>query len=105
MRRVYSDFNLSLLVLLANELELAGIPHEVRNQYSGGALGEVPMMEAMPELCVADSDYVRAETLIQQYLAAQETSDEWQCSQCGEMLGGQYNQCWQCGQVRDDCVI
>ena len=78
-----------------------GIACLVRNRYLGGAIGELPLNEAWPEIWVIESaDVAAAENLIAAALAPAEDRGVWHCSQCAERIEGQFDQCWQCGGVR-----
>jgi hypothetical protein len=89
--------------LLKERLAAEGIVCLVRNDELSTALGEIPFVECYPELWVVDDEvYPRARLLLDQWLndlAPAEAS--WQCSRCGEILEGQFESCWQCGQGKN----
>jgi len=97
LKRVFSSHNITAVHHARNVLDAAGIRTMVRNQYLAGAMGELPPAECHPELWVLDdADAWRAEQL----LSSPPTPDiGWKC-QCGETLGGQFTQCWNCGAYR-----
>ncbi len=83
---------------LESILQSAGVECLVRNRYLGGAIGELPLNEAWPEIWVVDADDEnRARRLIDAALEPQPRRSEWRCGQCGEVSEGQFRQCWQCG--------
>jgi hypothetical protein len=97
MKRVYSSYNLALLHHTRNLLEAEGVETEVRNQYLASAMGELPPAECQPELWVLrDEDAARAEEILRR---PQVRGPDWRCS-CGETLGAQFGQCWNCGSLR-----
>lgn len=96
MKRVFRAASLVQVGHARNILLTAGIVSEMRNQYSAGALGDLPMMETWPELLVDDTD----ESAAMRALARAETptsGQSWTCPQCGELLEPQFTGCWRCG--------
>jgi hypothetical protein len=73
----------------------------VRNDELSTALGEIPFVECYPELWVVDDEvYPRARLLLDKWLGEQEEPrGSWQCA-CGELLEGQFETCWKCGNER-----
>jgi hypothetical protein len=97
VKRVFSSYNLQIVHHAKNLLEAAGIRAIVRNEFLSSGMGELPPAECQPELWVLDArDYERAEALI---LKRHDGGPDWRCA-CGEMLGGQFTQCWHCGALR-----
>jgi hypothetical protein len=97
LKRVFVGETLTDVGLFKQLLEHEGLDCYVRNEQLGGALGEVPFLECMPELWVLrDSDAGRAAALI---AAAQApvAAEAWVCSNCGEQNEAQYAACWRCG--------
>ena len=81
-----------------NLLEAEGIPCEIRNEFLGGILGEMPFAETWPQLWVInDLDFDRARQLIDAGVADESPSDSWRCRKCGETNEGQFAACWSCG--------
>ncbi len=81
-----------------NVLEAEGIPTQIRNEFAGGVLGEVPFHETWPQLWVVnDLDYDRAKQLIDGSALDESPTDAWNCRQCGEENEGQFAACWHCG--------
>ena len=84
-------------------LEEHGIRCMTKNQYLIGGSGELPPNECWPELWVMeDRDAGLAEKMVQQSLqAGDKNTSGWTC-ECGEILEGQFTECWNCGtQCRD----
>jgi hypothetical protein len=96
VKRVFSSFNLQIVHHAKNLLAAEGIRAVVRNEILSSAMGELPPAECQAELWVRAADAPRAE----QILAGRETAEPaWTCG-CGETLGGQFTQCWNCGAYR-----
>jgi Putative prokaryotic signal transducing protein len=97
VKRVFSSYNLAAVHHARNVLDAAGIRALVKNQYLSSAMGDLPPAECQPELWVLhDADAARAEELL---FTGEAPGEPWKCH-CGEMLGGQFTQCWQCGSYR-----
>jgi len=95
MKRVFSSHNQILLHHSRNLLEAEGIGTEVRNLMLASAMGELPPAECQAELWVEDQDRERAEAV----LTRKPAGPDWKCA-CGETLGPQFAQCWNCGALR-----
>lgn len=103
MKRVFRSASIVDVAHFRNVLELRGIPVHVRNFHLGGALGELPWLDVMPELWVVDErDAPLAERLIAEGGAPAPSGarDAWSCEACGERLEGQFTECWHCGAAR-----
>jgi hypothetical protein len=99
MKRVYRSDDRLLVGHLREVLAAQGIACVVRNDYLGGAVGELPPNECWPELWVVDSaDWARAEALVAAQLGPAATTP-WICPGCGETVEGQFAQCWRCGHA------
>lgn len=101
MKKIYSAADTILVGHLHNVLENEGIDCWIKNQILSGAIGELPPTECWPEVWLRnDEDYDRAMKIISPIITPPETDQSpWQCH-CGEMLEGQFNVCWQCGEQR-----
>ena len=97
MKRVYGSYNQTLVHHAKNLLEAAGIEVVIRNQYLSSAMGELPPAECEAQLWIVnDRDAVRA----QEILKPENAGPDWRCT-CGELLGGQFTQCWRCGAFKE----
>jgi hypothetical protein len=96
MKRVFRAASLIQVAHARNVLLTAGIDSELRNQYLGGALGDLPMLETWPQLFVEDDDEAAALRALARAAAAP-AGAEWECRQCGERLEPQFTHCWSCG--------
>jgi hypothetical protein len=100
MQRLVSADNLLLATLWQRVLESAGIACEIRNRYIGGALGEIPVDQAWPQIWIQkDSDFAAAQALMSE-LQTTPNLASWRCSRCNESIEGQFFQCWRCAATR-----
>jgi rubrerythrin len=88
--------NLMIATLWQQMLETAGIRCEVRNRYIGAAAGELPPDQVAPQIWLRDDrDEERATTLLEE-LRQPSRLASWSCFNCGEIVEGQFFQCWNC---------
>jgi hypothetical protein len=96
---VYTAADLTMVGHLRNLLEQSGIPCYLRNDLGAG---ELPPIESWPELWLEnEADAPQAQAIIESALhdpPAQLAS--WTCPRCGELLEGQFTECWSCGASR-----
>lgn len=103
MHKVYENFDLSRVGRMQSLLESNGIATFVKNQYSSGALGEIPFVEICPQLYVLEAgDVERALALLQVDLPRENQASDWVCPECGIDIEGQFENCWKCGMGRDE---
>jgi hypothetical protein len=96
MKRVFRAASLIEVAHARNVLMSVGIQSELRNQYLGGALGDLPMLETWPQLFVEDDDEVAALRALSRATKAP-GGTPWTCQQCGEHSEPQFTHCWRCG--------
>ncbi|MBI3775440.1 MAG: DUF2007 domain-containing protein [Gammaproteobacteria bacterium] len=97
MKRVYTSANLAEATLLRHALEQAGIPTHVLNTHAAGALGEIPMADAGPQLWIAQlHQETQARALIAEFLRKKPDAAERVCTACGETNPGEFDSCWNC---------
>ena len=103
MFKVYENFDLTRVGRMQSILESNGIPTFIKNEYSSGALGEIPFVEICPQLFVLESKHVGlAKELLQVDLPDSHKASDWVCPECGIDIEGQFQNCWKCGIHRDD---
>ena len=100
MKRVYIDNDPLMVEHLRYVLEERGIVCIVRNtHFNSIGLGGLYPTENRPELLVEDDhDAPAAERLISEITQAGDAdAPDWDCSNCGERIEGQFDACWCCG--------
>lgn len=99
MKRVFSSFDRIAVFHARNLLEAEGIRATVKNEMLSSAMGELPPAECQAEVWVLDEAQARrAEQLLREG-SASKGGAPWSCA-CGEVLEGQFLQCWRCGAAR-----
>ena len=102
MKRVYRAELLPDVGHWKNVLELRGIACELRHAHLASIVGELPWLEAWPELWVLDDrDAELAMRIIRGgHDHALAGARPWSCRTCGEHLEAQFTSCWSCGGDR-----
>lgn len=100
---IFSSPDLGLLNLLKSQLETRGILGFIKNEFPPAA-GEVPPILAEPELWIFEEKYSDEATGILHDLLkkSSHSAEIWKCQNCGELLEGQFELCWKCGNSRED---
>lgn len=100
MIKVFESFDLSHVGALASLLEAHGIRTFLKNQFSAGALGELPFVEICPQLFILeDRDLPRAKALLEEEVQDPSLGD-WTCDACGTRIEAEFDACWNCGAHR-----
>jgi hypothetical protein len=101
--KVFESFDLSYVGQLASLLEAHGIRTFLKNEFSAGALGELPFVEICPQLYILkERDLAKARSLIDERASPDHTFGDWTCLECGASVEANFGQCWQCGSCRVD---
>ena len=99
MKRVHIAPTLLDAQLAADALSSLGIVNRILNANAAGALGEVPFMQAQPEVWIDDdAQELRAREALAGLRDAP-LRDEKACRHCGELNPGNFLSCWQCGHA------
>lgn len=97
---IYTHPLLYQVVNVQNLLQMKHINTVIRNEYSGGATGDLSANDTWVELWLEDErDSVLAESIIEEMNS--KADDDWFCKKCGEKNGGSFELCWQCQHPRD----
>lgn len=102
MKRVHIAPTLLDAQLAADALSSLGIVTHILNANAAGALGEVPFMQAQPEVWVDDDRQAARAREVLAGLRNAPLRDEKICPQCGETNPGNFMSCWQCGGALPD---
>ncbi len=102
MKPVYTAKHPTEAHLIRGMLEAEGIRAEVKGDQLYGAFGELPVL---PTVWILDATLAaHADRLVVEFLhgaaARKYWHERWTCVQCGEMLEGQFTECWKCGASR-----
>ncbi|NND43756.1 MAG: DUF2007 domain-containing protein [Xanthomonadales bacterium] len=102
MIKVFEDFDLSTVGRYQSVLESEGIRTYLKNQFTASVLGEIPFVEAIPQLWILeDEDLPQANALIRKLAeAGDETGPDWTCPHCRAEVESVFDRCWNCERPR-----
>lgn len=98
LTRVYTVADPLIAGHIETVLAERGIHSFVRNRHLTGGAGEIPPLEVWPEIWVDREDETIARQLISEVIEPNAPAPaNWSCPQCGEVIEGQFAECWRCG--------
>lgn len=84
--------------LLRHLLAMNGIKAHVFNENMQGAVGEVPVDSALPQLWLDDErDEQRAATVLREHAVERNRQGSFFCRVCKEENPATFDLCWNCG--------
>ncbi|RYY75574.1 MAG: DUF2007 domain-containing protein [Gammaproteobacteria bacterium] len=96
MKLIYTHENRLLVNNIQNILENAGVSVTLKNEYAGGASGDLSFLSTWLEVWVLnDEDYDKAIDLIKTSFNSTSISD-WICDNCSEANTPSFELCWNC---------
>jgi hypothetical protein len=99
MRRLFVAAHVPEAYLVRGLLAHAGIAARVFNEYSQGALGELPPTVIHPEVWIEDDrDLALARRIIERYEHDRAATGSRRCPACGEENPAGFEVCWHCGK-------
>ncbi len=102
MKRVHIAPTLLDAQLAADALSSLGIVTHILNANAVGALGDVPFMQAQPEVWVDDDAQAARAHAALAALHDAPVRAEKTCPHCGEHNPGNFLSCWQCKSALPD---
>jgi len=97
MKKLFTHENRMIVYNMKNLLQSEGIDALLKNEFSGGGVGDLPAFDTWPELWVDEPHLAQAQSVLRQ--AEQSSSGEaWFCRGCGESSDAGFAICWNCGQ-------
>jgi hypothetical protein len=95
MLRLVQAPNIAIATLWIDTLRQAGIDATMQRYFLGGAAGELPPDQCLPEVwLMRDEQEAQARELLRELTHLPQR--RWVCS-CGELIEGGFEQCWNCG--------
>lgn len=109
MTRVYSARDLAEAHFVKGLLATEQIPAVIESGALQAVLGAIPVNpESLPSVWVEEEYTERAMQIIGEMQhggpAATEAQRTWTCPRCGEVLEGQFSNCWKCGTPRPEAA-
>jgi len=100
MKLVYTHEHNFLVSHVRNILENENIETLLKNEFIGGAAGDLSPFDTWQELWVEDKDFDKAKKLLSS-LSEDDVFIDWKCSTCGEANDVSFEVCWKCQKARD----
>lgn len=98
MKRIYTHHDRFMVWQVKQLLDNHQIPCFIKNEFVGGAVGELAPLDSLPEVWLSDNEWeTRANKLIAEMTADARVGKDWCCSECGERNDASFDFCWQCG--------
>ena len=100
MKYIYTASNLPDAHLVRNLLEQAGIAAHIFNANAVGALGDLPMAAAYPQVWITQLHQEQhARAVVADYSRVVPAMATTVCIHCNEINPGEFEICWQCGHA------
>ena len=103
MKKVFEDFDITLVGHYQSVLESNGIATFLKNQFGTSGAGELPFVEVIPQLWVLnEADLEEAKSQIKQLQGLQNdpNAQAWSCASCGTPQESVFTHCWKCSSAR-----
>jgi hypothetical protein len=98
LKKLYSAGSLPDAHLIRNLLEQAGIEALVLNENAQGGVGQLPVMDAYPQIWIANErDLTRAKEIVEAFEHMPAIRSNLRCGQCAEDNPSTFQLCWNCG--------
>lgn len=98
MKKLYSAASLPDAHLIRNLLDQAGIEAHVFNENAQGGVGQLPVMDAYPQVWIVDErDLSRARGIVEAFEHMPSIRSNLRCRQCSEDNPSTFQLCWNCG--------
>lgn len=102
MKRIHIAPTLLDAQLVADALASLGIATRILNAHAAGALGDLPFLQAQPEVWVEDDGQEERAREVLAALHASAAGSDRICPHCGEANPGNFLSCWRCGAALPD---
>ncbi len=99
MIKIHLAHDIQQANLILHYLEQHNIKAIILNQYTQGALGELPFTQTYPEIWVDESLGNKAKKLINEFEKLPLTDKTIICKNCDENNPENFETCWSCGSL------
>jgi hypothetical protein len=98
MIKVFTDENRMIVYNMKNLLHSEGIETVMKNEFSGGGVGDLPAFDIWPEIWIRDdAQLARAQAILQRVTEVTDAA-AWVCHGCQESNDAAFGICWNCGR-------
>ena len=102
MKKLFTHENRMIVHNVRNLLAAEGIETRMKNEFAGGAVGDLPAFETWPELWIEDETRLTQAEAILRSIVEDDSAGDWRCGHCGEQNGAAFQLCWNCGENHDE---
>ena len=102
MRKVFTHENRMIVYNMKNLLQGAGIETLMKNEFSGGGVGDLPAFDIWPEIWICDETQADQAQSILDSISAESDGEDWFCSACRETNAAAFHLCWNCGSSHEE---
>jgi hypothetical protein len=97
MKKVFTHENRMIVYNMKNLLQGEGIEIVMKNEFTGGGVGDLPAFDTWPEIWICEEAQVeQAQSILDSVSNASDVED-WLCRTCKERNDGAFGLCWKCG--------
>lgn len=106
MHEVFRDIDTAKVGMIDEILKESGILTMLKNFTGGSNITSIPIPTLYPTIYVLNESQVNeAKELIKEFFEAKPAStEEWNCSKCGEIVDGFLSECWSCQNPKESKV-
>ena len=106
MKRIYTASNLPDAHIVRDLLGQAGIPAHIFNANAIGALGDLPMSAAYPQVWITQLHQAQhALAVIAHYQRQETVTTNKLCAACSETNPGEFEICWNCNAALSEAML
>ena len=98
MKKLFTHENRMIVHNIRNLLAEEGIETQLKNEFAGGAVGDLPAFETWPEIWLEDESKLERPEAIVRTTIEKSSAEDWRCGGCGEANGAAFQICWNCGK-------
>jgi putative signal transducing protein len=99
LKKLYSAASLPDAHLIRNLLDQAGIEAHVFNENAQGGVGQLPVMDAYPQVWIVNErDLERARQIVETFERMPSIRSNLRCARCSEDNPSTFQLCWKCGE-------
>jgi hypothetical protein len=97
MKKMFTHENRMIVYNMKNLLQGAGIETLMKNEFCGGAVGDLPAFDTWPEIWICDETQADQAQSILDSVSTPSDAEDWFCSACRENNDAAFRLCWNCG--------
>ena len=97
MKKVFTHENRMIVYNMKNLLQGEGIELVMKNEFTGGGVGDLPAFDTWPEIWICDEAQADQAQSILDSVSIPNDDEDWLCSACRESNGAAFRLCWNCG--------